>query len=114
MVRPAMAADIETLRVSITAVWFVELGMSRSGVFSSWYRWPCWGGTERCRSGVGSSCLMKILFTSGAVVWCEVNMLLNSGRAWVGAGGGAVVSLWWLKMATGSVLMCVTHGLWDL
>lgn len=32
------------------------------------------------------------------------------GRACVGAGGGAVVSLWWLKMVTGSVLMCVTHG----
>lgn len=47
MLRPAMAADIETLRVSITAVWFVELGISRSGVFSSWYKWPCWGGTER-------------------------------------------------------------------
>ena len=29
--RPA----IETLRVSITAVWFVELGMSRSGVFNT-------------------------------------------------------------------------------
>lgn len=36
MLRPVMAADIETLRVSITAVWFVELGISRSGVFSSW------------------------------------------------------------------------------
>ena len=47
VLRPAMAADIETLRVSITAVWLVELGISRSGVFSSWYRWPCWGGTER-------------------------------------------------------------------
>lgn len=42
-----MAADIDMLRVSMIAVWFVELGMSRSGVFSSWYRWPCWEGTER-------------------------------------------------------------------
>lgn len=47
VLRPAMAADIETFRVSITAVWFVELGMSRSGVFNSWYRWPCCEGTER-------------------------------------------------------------------
>jgi xylose isomerase len=38
---------VETLRASITAVWFVELGMSRSGVFNSWYRWSCWEGTER-------------------------------------------------------------------
>lgn len=35
VLRPAMAADIETLRVSITAVWLVELGISRSGVFRS-------------------------------------------------------------------------------
>ena len=52
---------------------------------------------------------MKILFTScgGAVVWWELKILVNSGRAWVGAGGGggAVDSLWWLKMVTGSVLI---------
>ena len=38
----------------------------------------------------------------------------DSGRAWVGAGGGAVISLWQLKMVRGSVLMGVTRGLWDL
>lgn len=61
----------------------------------------------------------KFLFDENIVhLWScglrELNMLVNSGRACVGAGGGAVVSLWWLKMVTGSVLMCVTHGLWDL
>jgi hypothetical protein len=57
---------------------------------------------------------MKILFTRAAV-WCELNILVNSGRAWVGAGGGGVVvSLQGLKMVTGSVLMCGTQGLWNL
>ena len=58
---------------------------------------------------------MKILFTScgGAVVWWELKILVNSGRAWVGAGGGggAVDSLWWLKMVTGSVLICYAWSL---
>lgn len=47
VLRPAMAADIDTLRVSITAVWLVELGISRSGVFRSWYRWPCTGEGQK-------------------------------------------------------------------
>lgn len=47
MLRFVMAVDIEILRVFIIVVWFVELGIFRFGVFSSWYRWFCWGGIER-------------------------------------------------------------------
>lgn len=36
MLRPAT----KTLRVSITDVWFVKLGMPRSSVLNSTYRWP--------------------------------------------------------------------------
>lgn len=114
VLRFVMAVDIEILRVFIIVVWFVELGIFRFGVFSSWYRWFCWGGIERWRFGVGSFCLMKILFIFGVAVWCELNILVNSGRVWVGVGGGVVVLFWWLKMVIGFVLIWVTYGFWDL
>lgn len=68
----------------------------------------------RVASSIVSDRLDSLRINSGAAVWCELNILVNSGRAWVGAGGGAAVSLWWLKMVTGSVLICATQGLGGL